>query len=132
MKRPKPNASIGTNLTCVAWAGLMMRLFLPASYANTALPPMCYVDAKDAYTALVQQQQKSQVIDINTANAVDFVKLIGVGNQTAQAIIEYRQQHGRFGSVDDLQKVRGIGRATIDKNRHRLSVASTGKPTNLP
>ena len=39
--------------------------------------------------------------------------LPGVGPSTAQAIIEYRTEHGRFRSVDDLLNVRGIGPAKL-------------------
>lgn len=106
------------------WLVILAILSTPV-FANT--PQQCYANASDAYTALVKQHAHAQIIDINTANAVDFVKLAGVGNQAAQAIVEYRNRHGRFGSVDDLQKVRGIGQATINKNRHRLSVQKTTK-----
>ena len=105
------------------WLGFLYSITLYAG--DTASPPMCYADVKDAYTALMRQHQKSQIININTASVVDFLQLTGVGNQTAQAIIAYRNQHGRFDSINDLQKVRGIGHSTIDKNRHRLTVATT-------
>ncbi|WP_107850489.1 ComEA family DNA-binding protein [Oceanimonas marisflavi] len=60
-------------------------------------------------------------ININTANAEQLAQLSGVGPAKAAAIVDYRDTNGPFKSVDDLALVRGIGEATIDKNRHLLS-----------
>lgn len=62
-------------------------------------------------------------VDINSADAVTLAKEInGIGPNKAQAIVEYRDQHGLFQSVDDLALVRGIGVKTVVKNRDKLSV----------
>ena len=62
-------------------------------------------------------------VNINTAdaNALDAV-LVGVGPAKAQAIVEYRQAHGPFKSADQLAQVKGIGLATVEKNRDRIEV----------
>jgi competence protein ComEA len=60
-------------------------------------------------------------VDINTADAVTLDKsLKGIGPKTAQAIVDYRAKNGPFKSVDELTKVKGVGKATIDKNRADL------------
>lgn len=61
-------------------------------------------------------------IDINTADAKTLEGLKGVGPAKAQAIVEYRTKNGPFKSVDDLEKVSGIGAATIAKNRDQISI----------
>lgn len=62
-------------------------------------------------------------ININTADAETLSEYVkGVGPKKAEAIVEYRKKHGRFRSVDDLAKVKGIGPKTIEKNRAILSV----------
>lgn len=62
-------------------------------------------------------------VDINSANAAALATAIdGVGMKRAEAIVNYRNQHGSFKSVDDLAKVRGISTKTINKNRENLSV----------
>lgn len=67
-------------------------------------------------------------VDINTADAKALDKaMTGVGKKLAQAIVEYRAKNGPFRSVDDLTKVKGVGKSTIEKNRANLSV---GKPTS--
>jgi competence protein ComEA len=61
-------------------------------------------------------------IDLNTASIAQLDTLPGVGPATAQAIIDYRSQHGRFRSVDELLKVRGIGQAKLDQIRALVRV----------
>lgn len=48
-------------------------------------------------------------VDLNTASAEQLDGLPGVGPATAQKIVDYRQAHGPFRSVDDLEAVPGIG-----------------------
>lgn len=48
-------------------------------------------------------------ININTAGAEELEILPGVGPRMAQAIIDFREAHGKFSSLEDLQKVKGIG-----------------------
>lgn len=61
-------------------------------------------------------------VNINTANFDELSALSGIGEAKAAAIIEYREEHGEFASVDELTKVKGIGQATLDKLRMDLSV----------
>ena len=61
-------------------------------------------------------------IDINTADAAQLQTLNGVGPVTAQRIIDYRNEHGRFSSVDDLLNVSGIGAKTLEKLRAQAVV----------
>jgi competence protein ComEA len=62
-------------------------------------------------------------LDINTATAADFAMVMkGVGQKRAQAIVAWRKEHGPFKRVEDLQAIKGIGPATIAKNRAYLTV----------
>ena len=62
-------------------------------------------------------------VNINTATAEELAAaLSGVGQARAEAIIEYREANGRFASVDELTRVSGIGRSTVDANRERILV----------
>ncbi|UTV26923.1 ComEA family DNA-binding protein [Photobacterium atrarenae] len=60
-------------------------------------------------------------VNINTANAEELDNLlIGIGPDKAAKIIAYRETHGKFSSAEDLAKVKGIGVATVEKNRARI------------
>ena len=52
-------------------------------------------------------------VDLNTATVEQLDALPGVGPVLAQRIVDWRTQHGRFGSVNDLSKVSGIGDAKL-------------------
>lgn len=62
-------------------------------------------------------------VDINTADAPTLANEInGVGPDRAEAIVAYRQEHGPFGSIDDLALVQGVGTKIVSKNKDKLSV----------
>ena len=51
----------------------------------------------------------SDMVDLNTATVADLDGLPGIGPVLAQRIIDWRSEHGRFASVDQLREVSGIG-----------------------
>ncbi|HET8579133.1 MAG TPA: helix-hairpin-helix domain-containing protein [Methylomirabilota bacterium] len=61
-------------------------------------------------------------VNINEASKSELMKLEGVGASAAQKIIAYREAHGPFKRVHDLEKVEGVGKAVLDKNAGRLTV----------
>jgi len=64
-----------------------------------------------------------ETVDINKASAEEIAELDNIGPKKAKEIVEYREKNGAFKSLDDLQGVKGIGKATIEKNRDRMIVA---------
>ncbi len=69
-------------------------------------------------------------VNINHADARTIAKsLDGIGTSRAQAIVAWREAHGPFKKVDDLKHVKGIGKATIERNRSAILLAdsATGK-----
>ncbi len=70
----------------------------------------------------------SSKIDLNTATAAQLVTLKGIGDKTAEKIIEYRKKH-KFTSVDELVNVKGIGPKTLDKIRDQITVTKKKKKT---
>ena len=62
-------------------------------------------------------------IDINHAPEGDLVRLRGIGPTLARRIVEYRQQHGPFRSVEELVQVRGIGAAKVNGLREQATVS---------
>ncbi len=72
---------------------------------------------------VVEQAAKVASVNLNTADAETLQReLSGIGLVKAKAIVEYREAHGPFASVDELLEVKGIGAATLDKNRGKLSL----------
>lgn len=72
----------------------------------------------------------AELIDINVANVAELsTGLKGIGEQKAAAIVAYRETHGPFTSVDDLQNVKGIGATLVEKLRNQLTVVT---PTATP
>lgn len=65
-------------------------------------------------------------IDINTATVSQLVELNGIGEKTAQKIVEYRKKH-KFATVDDLTNVKGIGEKTLEKIRDQITVTKKSK-----
>lgn len=62
-------------------------------------------------------------VDINSADATALADgLLNVGPSKAQAIVEYRENYGEFKSIEELANVKGIGPATIEKNRDNMIV----------
>lgn len=70
-------------------------------------------------------------VNINSANAETLAKeLNGIGLSRAQAIVDYRNQHGEFKSVDELANVKGIGESIVDKNRDNILLSGKPKSSN--
>lgn len=61
-------------------------------------------------------------ININTASAEELQRLPGIGATKAQSIVDYRNQHGNFQSIDDLQNVKGIKSGTFSKLKDYIKV----------
>lgn len=64
----------------------------------------------------------SAVIDLNTADAAALVALPGVGPVLAERIVDWRTEHGRFTSVDELAEVSGIGDKLLGQLRDKVRV----------
>lgn len=72
------------------------------------------------------------LVDLNTANQAQLEGVNGIGPSKAKAIIEYRSKNGGFRSLEDLDKVPGFGKSTLDKVRSELSVGGARPPAAKP
>lgn len=62
-------------------------------------------------------------VNVNAASAAEIAETLqGVGTSKAEAIVAYREDNGSFESVESLSQVRGIGSATVEKNRERIKL----------
>jgi competence protein ComEA len=63
-----------------------------------------------------------ELVSINLADEVTLVTLKGIGHKRALAIIAFREKNGNFKKVDELLKVKGIGKHVLTENRYRLKI----------
>jgi competence protein ComEA len=70
----------------------------------------------------------SGVVNVNTATEEELLRLPGVGPSRAKAILELRARSKRFEKLEDLMRVKGIGRATFRNLRPMLTLDG---PTTL-
>ncbi|RUT46517.1 helix-hairpin-helix domain-containing protein [Paenibacillus anaericanus] len=75
-----------------------------------------------ATSPVQQQQQQSDLININTAGLAELQDIPGIGEKKAQAIVDYRNTHGAFISVSDLTKVKGIGDKMLQKMKPHIGL----------
>lgn len=88
----------------------------PASVVTAPAPEM--VSSGKGKKALDNAQ-----VSINQATAEQLAEvMLGIGLKKAQSIVSYREQHGPFASIEQLQEVPGIGAATIERNLTRLKL----------
>jgi competence protein ComEA len=79
---------------------------------------------QDATEDLVEPETKKKLI-INSASVSEIAKsLKGIGPKTAQLIVDYREAHGPFQNLQQLQKVKGVGLTKTEDNREIISFES--------
>lgn len=81
---------------------------------QVVVPKKGEAPATAAPTAGGSAQQPGGKVNINSATEADFENLPGIGPVLAQKIVDYRDQHGPFRSIQDLMKVSGIGQKKFD------------------
>ena len=96
---------LAVTLFALAWRGYRLATYQPASF--------------------VIEKASDDVgyrIDLNTATWIELSQLEGVGPVLAKRIADDRQRNGPFASVEDLQRVSGIGPRTVERNRRWMQV----------
>ena len=63
-------------------------------------------------------------VNVNTATQSELEAVKGLGPSKGKAIIAYREANGNFKSLDDLDKVKGFGKSSIDKLKDELTVGT--------
>lgn len=66
--------------------------------------------------------EDNEVININTATKAELVTLNGIGDATADKIIAYRQENGKFKTIEELKKVPGIGDSKFENIKNKITV----------
>ncbi|MEW8993523.1 helix-hairpin-helix domain-containing protein [Clostridium sp.] len=62
------------------------------------------------------------MININKATVEELMTIPGIGQTKAQSIVDYRNENGKFKSVDELTNITGIGAKTLEKLRDKVDI----------
>ena len=94
---------------------ILVTLLVSAVLALTATPVLAIATPTAAVEA-------AQVVNINTAGAAELQTLPGIGKATAEQIVQYRLENGRFSSTEELVRVKGVGPKTLEKIRALITI----------
>ena len=72
--------------------------------------------------SFAQESQESGLVNINTADSAMLQTLPGIGQQKAEQIIQYRESHGGFSSIEEIKNVSGIGDSTYERLKQSITV----------
>ena len=104
------------NILTTSIASLMLAAGLLSSSAYAASPTISASEAPAKASA-------AKSVSINSANAAVLAEyLIGIGPAKAEAIVNWRSQNGRFSNIEQLLEIKGIGTATLNKNKHLITL----------
>lgn len=91
--------------------------------ASVAVPEEPVISTeKSSPDTVSERENKSGLVNINTATAEQLMTLKGIGEVKSQAIIDYRNKNGAFRNIEQLLFVKGIGEKTLDKIRDHITV----------
>lgn len=76
--------------------------------------------------------EKSDIVNINTAGLKELVSLYGIGEVKARAIIAYREDNGLFQSIEEIMKIKGIGKATFERIKDYITIGTQYSPETDP
>lgn len=84
----------------------------------TAVP----VNTPSASSPATEGSNTETIININTADIKELCLLPGIGESTAQKIVNYRNEHGSFEYIEDIMKIPGIKQSRFDEIKDLITV----------
>lgn len=98
-----------------------MKFFrIPLTAVFAVFLMLAHVHSASAEDVTVQEQVQ---VNLNSATVEELSSALeGVGPAKAELIVKYRETNGEFSSVEQLLEVKGIGMATLEKNKDRIQL----------
>lgn len=78
--------------------------------------------AKPSQSAQVVSAPVMEKINLNTADSGELQKIRGIGPKYAERILDYRKEHGRFQTAEELVNVKGIGPVKFEKLKDQVTI----------
>ena len=97
---------------------LIIMALLTLLMVNPAFAEVEKTGATQSNETLVSMEK----VNINKADTKTLTTLKGIGKDRAVKIVEYREKNGPFQKIEDLMKVKGIGKKIFEQNKNVLSV----------
>lgn len=101
------------------------KIYIPSKKEKEANEGKVYITTESGNNVIIKDKVeggKKQKVNINEAKQEDFEQLPGIGPSIAKKIVEYREQNGKFTSIDELQEVKGIGEAKFENIKEYVTV----------
>ncbi len=108
----EPRRAASVRLTRDGWANVIQSMIMRGAKVSDEEFPIVL-----DYLATHYLGEAAQPINVNTAPQIDLEAVAGLLRREAAAIIEYREKHGPFKTLDDLKKVPGLDFTKIDSRR---------------
>lgn len=117
--------TVKTEKILLALTALFLAVLLALFFRDRAAARAAPVTV-EAETAVPQEAFMPDVspLDLNAASAEELAGLPGIGEVLAGRIVEYRREHGPFGTVEDLARVSGIGEKKLTELEGRITVGN--------
>lgn len=80
------------------------------------------IDQNEMKDKTIEATKRKGKVNINTASKKELITLEGIGETTADRIIEYRKEIGKFKTIEDLKSVKGIGDSKFNKIKEKVEV----------
>ena len=106
------------------FSSVLSLIFTSSCFADTHASINSVSPPKIVQPVLKSENNLNEPVNINTAtvNEIATAKLAGIGKKRAEEIVEFRNQHGPFKSIEDLKNIRGITAKVIENNNNRIIV----------
>lgn len=101
------------------------KIYIPNKQDKKSTESKEYITSESGNNVIIEDNTSVGVnkkVNINTATLDELETLPGIGEAIASKIIEYREQNGKFGRIEDLQNVKGIGEAKFAEIKELIAV----------